>query len=142
MNQTCIKATVVLDKSLWVVLFERMDKKKYSAARAIFGEEPSDPELYEFISIHFYELKFTKPQNFRLIIKRKNPKRMHREVRKEMEKAKAGSPKTTRAHEVLRVELEKNKKLKKTISRAEKEKKLQEKFVLHQVKKKKKKRGH
>jgi hypothetical protein len=132
----------LLENSLWVGIFERNDNEGYAVARQIFGNEPTDPELYEFISANYHLLKFTTPQNFRLVIKRKNPKRLKREVRKIMDKAKSGLSITTHAQDVLREELEKNKKAKKTISKVEKEKLLERKFILQQAKKKKKHRGH
>ena len=75
-------------------------------------------------------------------LKRKNPKRIQREVRREMKKAKLGLPSTTHAQEALKLDLEKNKKLKKTISKAEKEVRLEKKFQQKQEKRKKKHRGH
>lgn len=137
-----IKATVLLENSLWVALFERNDSEGYAVARKIFGGDPSDAELYEFVSTHFDELKFTEPHAFNLIIKRKNPKRLQREVRREMEKAKKGLPSTTHAQEVLRIDLEKRKKLKKTVSKAQKEAQIEEKFQQKQAKRKKKHKGH
>ncbi|TAK76764.1 MAG: DUF2992 family protein [Gammaproteobacteria bacterium] len=136
-----IKVTVLLENSFWVGLFERNDAEGYAAARKIFGGEPTDAELYDFVLTHFDELKFTAPQDFELVIKRKNPKRMQREVRREMEKAKKGLSSATHAQEVLRLELEKNKKLKKSISKAEKETQQEEKFRQKQEKRKKKHRG-
>ncbi len=59
-----------------------------------------------------------------------------------MEKAKQDLPSTTHAQEVLRLELEKNKKLRKTISKIQKEARQEEKFRQKQEKKKKKHRGH
>jgi len=142
MKQTVIKATVILEKSLWVVLFERMDIKGYAVARSVFANEPTDPELYDYISSSFYQLKFTEPQTFKLIVKRKNYKRMQRAVRKEMEIVKLKLSKSTQAQNTLRLELEKNKKSKKLFSKIEKESQLQKKFLFRQAKKKKKKRGH
>jgi hypothetical protein len=142
MKQTVIKATVRLKKSLWIALFERTDIKGYAVARTVFGDEPTDPELYDYISSFFYQLKFTEPQTFKLIVKRKNYKRMQREVRKEMEIAKLKLSKSTQAQDTLRLEVEKNKKLKKSFSKVEKELQLQQQFLFRQVKKKKKKRGH
>lgn len=141
-KQYTIKVTVLFENTFWVGLFERNDKEGYAAARKIFGGEPTDAELYDFVLTHFDELKFTEPQDFKLIIKRKNPKRMQREVRREMEKAKQGLPSTTHAQDVLRLDLEKNKKLKKVISKAKKEARLEEKFQQKQTKRKKKHRGH
>src|SRR3990167_8527725 len=127
-KQYTIKVTVLLENPFWVGLFERNDNESYAVARKIFGGEPTDAELYDFILTHFDELKFTEPQDFKLVIKRKNPKRMQREVRREMEKAKSGLASTTHAQEVLRLDLEKNKKLKKTISKAKKDARQEEKF--------------
>ena len=137
-----IKATIFLDGSFWVGLFERTDKKGYSAARKIFGGEPSDAEVYEFILNHYDELKFGAAQEFELVIKRMNPKRLQREVRREMEKVKENSRPSTHAQDYMRLELEKNKLEKKRLSKKEKEARLKEQFLLKQEKRKKKHRGH
>jgi DUF2992 family protein len=68
-----IIATVSPDRGLWVVLFERSDSDTKAVARHVFGKEPTDPELYEFIVAYFNELKFSVPHDFELIIKRKIP---------------------------------------------------------------------
>lgn len=137
-----IKVTVLLEKSFWVGIFERNDQDGFAVARNIFGEEPTDVELYHFILNNFDVLRFTEPQNFTLIIKRKNPKRRQREVRREMENAKKGLPNISHAQEVLKLALEKNKEVKKIISKAEKEACFEERFQLKQAKRKKKHRGH
>src|SRR3989344_3370357 len=74
-KQYTIQVTVLLEKSFWTGIFERNDHEGYAVARKIFGGEPTDAELYEFVLTHFYELKFTEPKNFKLVIKRKNHKR-------------------------------------------------------------------
>lgn len=142
MKPFTIQVTILLENSFWVGIFERNDAEGYAVARQIFGEEPTDPELYDFILSHYQVLKFTEPKNFKLVIKRKNPKRMKREVRKVMEKSKDQLKKTTRAQEVLRLELEINKKIKKTLDKKEIQEQLQKKFMLKQAKKKQKHRGH
>lgn len=143
MKKQTIKVTVLLENSFWVGIFERTDEKNYSVARNIFGKEPTDAALYAFISHHYHELKFTVPQDFTLVIKRMNPKRMQREVRKEMEKAKKQErPKESIAQETLRLELEKNKKIKKVQSKFAKETEEAKKFALNQAKRKQKHRGH
>ena len=104
--------------------------------RHIFGAEPTDPELYEFITQHYYKLKFSEPvTNIKLIIKRKNPKHVLRDVKKLM--AKADDHKESLAQEAIRIELEKNKKLKKQQSSADKEAAKERQFFLKQAKKKK-----
>ena len=67
---------------------------------------------------------------------------MKREVRKQMNKIKNSTPTTTYGQEVLRLEIEKNKKIAKANSKAEKGEKQQKRFSLKQAKKKKKHRGH
>jgi hypothetical protein len=137
-----IKATILLDGSFWVGLFERTDKKGYSVARKIFGGEPSDAEVYEFVLNNYDELKFGAAREFELVIKRMNPKRLQREVRREMEKVKANSKPSTHAQDYMRLELEQHKLEKKQLSKKEKEARLKEQFLLKQEKRKKKHRGH
>lgn len=137
-----IKATVLLDGSFWVAVFERTDKKGYSAARKIFGSEPSDPEIYEFVHQHYLELKFGEPQQFQLVIKRMNPKRLQREVRREMEKVKESTRPSSLAQDFMRQEIEKNKKAKKGLSAEKKREKKETQFLLKQQKKKEKHLGH
>ena len=79
-----IKATVFLEGPIWVGTFERTDIKGYAIARKVFGSEPSDIEIYEFVLNDYQDLQFGAPGKFTLEIKRKNHKRMQREIRKEM----------------------------------------------------------
>ena len=82
MSQELIKATVTIEKSNWVVFFERNNQNNYAVARVIFGDEPTEPELYEYITRGFYHLKFSQPKKRKLIFKNKNYKRIQREVKK------------------------------------------------------------
>lgn len=137
-----IKATILYEGPFWVGLFERTDKKDYSVARKVFGGEPSDAEVYEFVLHHYHELKFGAPQEFQLEIKRMNPKRLQREVRREMKKAKETIKPSTLAQDYMREEIEKNKKEKKELSKAQKDARKEEQFLLRKQKKKEKHRGH
>ncbi len=135
-----IKLTIFFENTMWVGIFERTDEKCYVVARVVFGEEPTDPELYAWISNHYQELEFSQPQQFKLIIKRKNPKRLKREVKKFMQRTP--SSQLTYAQDQLKIDLERHKKIKKSISKQEREKQEQHKFLLKQKKKKQKHRGH
>jgi hypothetical protein len=137
-----IKATILLEGSLWVGLFERTDKKGYAIARHIFGKEPTNPEVYEFVLKNYLQLKFGAPQEFKLEIKRMNPKRLQRIVRREMEKARETTQPSTHAQDYMRIELEKHKHQKKTLSKKEKEAREEKLFLLKQKKRKQKHRGH
>lgn len=137
-----IKATIFFDKRYWVGTFERTDKEGYAVARHIFGGEPTDPEVYVFVLTHYQELKFGEPKEFTLEIKRMNPKRVQREVRKEMERIKATTKPSTFAQDYMREELEKKKLHKKQQSSAEKQARKDEQFSIRQRKKKEKQKGH
>ncbi len=137
-----IKATIFFDKRYWVGTFERTDKGGYAVARHIFGAEPSDPEVYEFVLKHYQELKFGEAKEFTLEIKRMNPKRVQREVKREMERLKETAAPSTFAQDYMREELEKKKLQKKQASSAEKRAYKEEQFALKQQRKKEKQRGH
>ncbi len=102
-----IKASIFLEHPYWVGSFERTDEEGYSVARHIFGSEPLDAEIYDFILKNYEMLKFGKPKEFEVVIKRMNPKRVQREVRKEMKKVKETQRPSTVAQDYMREELEK-----------------------------------
>ena len=131
-------------KKFWVGTFEVTDEGGYALARHIFGLEPSDPEIYEFVLDHYHEIKFGHAKKIHIEIQRMNPKRMQREVRREMGKIKEVTQPSTRAQDYLREEMEKKKKEKekKSLSSAEKETRKHEQFALKQEKRKEKHRGH
>lgn len=137
-----IRATVFLEKRFWVATFERTDREGYAIARHIFGAEPSDPEVHEFVLTHYHELKFGEAKEIQVEIKRMNPKRLQREVMREMEKIKESTSPSTFAQDYMREELEKKKLQKKSVSSQEKEARKEEEFLRRQQKKKEKHRGH
>ena len=137
-----IKATLFFDKRYWVGTFERTDQEGYAVARHIFGAEPTDPEVYEFVLTHYQELEFGEPKEFTLEIKRINTKRAQREIRREMERIKETTKPSTFAQDYMKEELEKKKLQKKQRSSAEKQARKDEQFALRQRKKKEKQKGH
>lgn len=137
-----VKATIFYERRFWVGTFERTDKEGYAVARHIFGAEPLDPEVYEFVLNHFHELKFGEAKDIHVQIQRMNPKRLQREVRREMEKMKETAKPSTLAQDYMREELEKKKKEKKSITSAQKQARKDEQFSLKQEKRKEKHRGH
>ncbi|MDX8430340.1 MAG: YjdF family protein [Candidatus Algichlamydia australiensis] len=76
------------EKSFWVGTFERTDKEGYAVARHIFGAEPTDPEIYEFVLKHYQELNFEAPKKFTLQIKGMNSKKVQKEVHREVKNSK------------------------------------------------------
>ena len=137
-----VKATIFLDKRFWVGTFERTDKEGYAVARHIFGAEPSDPEVHEFVLHHYHELKFGEAKEITTQIQRMNPKRVQREVRREIARMKEMLKPSTLAQDYMREEMEKKKKEKKSVSSAEKQARKDQQFFLKQEKRKEKHRGH
>lgn len=137
-----IKATIFFEKKFWVGTFERTDREGYAVARHIFGGEPSDPEIHEFVLNHYLELKFGEAKEISVQIQRMNPKRVQREVRREMAKMKEDTKPSTLAQDYMREEIEKKKKESKSLSSAQKQARKDEQFALKQEKRKEKHRGH
>lgn len=71
-----------------------------------------------------------------------NPKRVQREVRREMERMRETTKPSTLAQDYMREEIEKIKKERKSISSAEKQAYKDEQFEIRQQKRKQKHRGH
>ena len=42
--------TVLFQPPFWVGIAERWEKEGYSAARVVFGAEPTDAQLYEWLA--------------------------------------------------------------------------------------------
>lgn len=137
-----VKATIFFEKRFWIGTFERTDKEGYAIARHVFGAEPSDPEIHEFVLKSYHELKFGEAKEINIQIQRMNPKRVQREVHREMAKIKETTRPSTLAQDYMREELEKKKKEKKSISSAEKQARKDDQFALRQEKRKEKHRGH
>jgi len=137
-----IKATIFFEKRYWVGTFERTDREGYSVARHIFGAVPSDPEIHDFVLNHYQKLKFGETKEIHVQIQWMNPKRVQREVRREMEKMKETTRPSTLAQDYMREEIEKKKKERKSTSSAEKQAYKDQQFSIKQQKKKEKHRGH
>ncbi len=137
-----IRATIFFEKQLWIGTFERTDEQGYAVARHIFGGEPSDPEIHEFVLNHYHELKFGELKELKVQIQRMNPKRVQREVRREMERMRETKKPSTFAQDYMREEIEKKKKERKSLSSVEKQVRKDGQFAIRQEKKKEKLRGH
>ncbi len=137
-----ILATIFFEKRFWVATFERTDQEGYAIARHIFGGEPTNPEIHQFVLDHYNELNFGEPKDFQLEIKRKSPKRVQREVRREMERAKETQKPSTLAQDYMREELEKGKQEKRARKSEIKRTRQAEQFVQKQQKKREKRQGH
>lgn len=140
MDTVCSVFTVYFDGSFWVGVYERRYQDKLEVARVVFGAEPKDYEIYDFILHKFYRLQFS-PQieEKQSLIPKKciNPKRRYRLVEKSLQKNGVG----TKAQQALALQREVKKEAADAIRKEKKAERLAQRFMLKQEKKKEKHRG-
>jgi len=101
------KFTVFFDDPFWVGVYERMDNDKLEVARIVFGTEPKDYEIYEFMLKNFYNLRFSPPVDVDTASGRKvNPKRVQRQINRQLSQKGIG----TKAQQALKLQQEEGKK--------------------------------
>jgi hypothetical protein len=137
--EVSISFTVFFEDAFWVGVFERVSFDKYEVSKVVFGSEPKDYEIYDFILRHFWNLKFSNslPIN-ELKCKRVNPKRLQREIKKQTEAKGMG----TKAQLAVKLQYEQNKLEKRKNLKEKSYREKERKFQLYQRKKKEKRRGH
>ena len=132
------KLTVYFDEPFWVGVFERIEDGKLSAAKVTFGTEPKDYEVYEFVLKHYYSLQFSPAVAIVVKEVKRNPKRMQRDVKKQLQDTGIG----TKSQQALKLQQEQNKQSRKVKSREQKLSEAERLFELKQQKKKDRHRGH
>ena len=138
MDRISITVRVFFQAPFWIGLCERTDSTGCSVCKITFGPEPKDYEVQEFISQSWYRLSFS-PAVAEAVrtTEHTNPKRMLREVKKQMNQTGIG----TKSQQALKLQHEESKEKRKSLSRERKEEEEQRKFALRQQKRKEKHRG-
>ena len=115
MEQTTAKLTVFFDPPFWAGLYEREQRGGYEACRILFGAEPKDYEVYDYLLQNSGKLRFSPAIEAEL---RRgvgiNPKRLPREIRRQLQ---SGVPVGTRAQRALSLQREQSRQERKTRSR-------------------------
>jgi hypothetical protein len=133
-----IKLTVYFDEPFWVGVFERREFGRLETARVVFGAEPKDYEICEYIRLHYNQLVFGPPLGTEITESRRiNPKRMQRKIRQEVSAVGIG----TKAQQAIKLEREAGKAKRRSLQKACREAREKQKFELRQAKKKAKRRG-
>ena len=132
------KLTVYFEEPFWVGVFERIEDGKLSVAKVTFGAEPKDYEVQEYIRKYYSSLKFSPAVDTVVKDIKRNPKRMQREAKKQIQEAGIG----TKSQQALKLQQEQNKQERKVRSREKKEADELRMFELKQQKKREKHRGH
>ena len=132
------KLTVYFEEPFWVGIFERIEDGKLSVAKVTFGAEPKDYEVQEYIQKYYCGLKFSPAVKAIAKDIKRNPKRMQRAAKKQMQETGIG----TKSQQALKLQQEQNKNERKERSRKKKEAEEQRMFELKQRKKREKHKGH
>ena len=138
--QISVSSTLTLyhDGQFWVGIIEHVEDERLGIARIVFGAEPSDEEILEFVVNRWEHLSFygSKDPDMPKVIK--NPKRRMREAAKSI----SGSPASTKAQQALAEQRESLKEQSAHRRSSKKNEKKQERFELREAKRKQKHRGH
>ena len=138
MDKASGKLTVYFEEPFWVGVFERIEDGKLSVAKVTFGAEPKDYEVQEYIQKYYFSLKFSPTVDTVVKDIKRNPKRMQREAKKQMQETGIG----TKSQQALKLQQEQNNQVRKERNRKKKEAEEQRMFELKQQKKREKHRGH
>ena len=138
MGKVISKLTVFFEDPFWIGVFERIEDGKLSVAKVTFGAEPKDYEVQEYIQKYYFSLKFSPAVDTVVKDIKRNPKRMQREAKKQMQETGIG----TKSQQALKLQQEQNKQERKVRSREKKEADELRMFELKQQKKREKHKGH
>lgn len=135
--------TVIFDPPFWIVLFEKIEKGKYSVAREVIGtSEPTNAELMSFFDrLDFSKIRYTVP------VEEEKARKNETSFKKMQKKVKKATKQTnykhtySKAHEELKKQQKYNKQERKSVSKEEKKEEQERKFEIKQQKKKQKLRG-
>lgn len=130
--------TVYHGGQFWVGLAERIEDSRYGVARIVFGEEPSNEEILQFVISKWAKLEFFGDDPTEMNRPAKNPKRRAREASKALKQPAMG----TKAQQALASQRE---AMKRESVRARSQRRADEaeaRFEQRKQKRKQKHRGH
>lgn len=127
---------VYFENPFWIGVFEIISDDVLSVSKVTFGAEPKDAEVLEFVLKNYYKLDFS--PGVKAVHKeiKQNPKRMSREVHKQMNEFIG-----TKSQQALNLQHEQNKIERKELSKEQREEEKLRQFEIRQEKKKQKHRG-
>lgn len=130
--------TVYHDGQFWVGLAEHVEGGKYGVARIVFGAEPSDEEILQFVVGKWEKLSFFGDDPVETSKPAKNPKRRAREAAKVL-KRPAVSTKAQQAFAAQRKAMKRESAQARSQRRADE---AETRFEQRKLKRKQKHRGH
>ena len=130
--------TACHDGQFWVGLAERVEDGRYGVARIVFGAEPSDEEILQFVTGKWAKLAFFGDDPTEASKPAKNPKRRAREASRALKQPAMG----TKAQQALASQRE---TMKRESARARSQRRADEaeaRFEQRKLRRKQKHRGH
>lgn len=137
MIQATETLTVFFEEPFWVGIFERVWDGNLTVCKVTFGAEPKDYTVYDFILKHYAQLHFGPAVPADVKEARRNPKRMQREVHKQLQNPGIG----TKSQQALKLAQELGKAERKSQLRECREAEQVRQFEKKQQKKKEKHKG-
>ena len=130
--------TILFEDPFWVGIYQRTGGGTCQVCRSVFGGEPKDYEVYEFLLKNWQKLQFSPPVPAEHTAERKiNPKRMQREIRSQVQDQGI----STKAQQALQLQREQAGLARKERRREEREAERERQYALRQEKKRQKHRG-
>jgi len=137
MGKVSVKLTVFFEEPFWRGVFERISEGELSVCKVTFGAEPKDYEVYDLVLKNYYRLRFSPAVAAVVKDAVRNPKRIQREVHKQVQNAGIG----TKSQQALKLQQEQMKIERKSVSREQREAEKERRFELKQQKRKEKHKG-
>ena len=133
-----VTLTVFFDGQFWIGIFERTGNGTLSVSRVVFGAEPKEQQVYEFVLQNYLKLRFSPPvEGVKIQAIASNPKRRQRQIARSAEKGIG-----TKSQQAIKLAQEAGKLARKVRTREQREAEEQRKRDLHAEKKKARHRGH
>lgn len=130
--------TILFEAPFWVGIYQRTGGGTCQVCRIVFGGEPKDYEVYEFLLKNWQKLQFSPPVPVECAAERKiNPKRMRREISSRLQDRGIG----TKAQQALQLQREQAGLQRKERRHRAREEERDRQYALRQEKKKQKHRG-
>ncbi|HZK46155.1 MAG TPA: YjdF family protein [Clostridia bacterium] len=140
MDTVSSKLTVMFEEPFWIGLYEREYGGRYEVCKITFGPEPKDYEVYAFLLDNRQRLVFSPPiAAEKTKEKRINPKRMQRQISRQLASYEGIG---TKAQQALKLQHEEGKQARKKRTKEEKDAEAERRFEQRQQKRKDKHNGH
>lgn len=133
--------TICFDPPYWIALIEMIEDDQLYVAQQLFGAEPSDAEVLDFVLRHAAEVMARRSPGVPVESAERrpvNPKRQQREIRRQLEEHGISS----KAQEALRLQIELNKQTRHVVNKAARADELAYKRERKIEKRKARHRGH